>query len=107
VHSSWEASAANALATKGLILPGQHAIQGLSAGAGLAQLLVQMLTQVFGPRPEALVAPWAYLALLGGAAAAATTLAVLSALVATRRSGGAAHPRLVRQRGRTQDRERS
>ncbi len=50
---------------------------GAFLGAGVAQVLVKMLTGVFDPPPEALVFPWGYLLPLGAAAIASTVLAVL------------------------------
>lgn len=50
---------------------------GAVLGAGVAQVLVKMLTGVFDPPPEALFFPWGYLIPLGAAAIASTILAVL------------------------------
>ena len=57
------------------------------AGAGLAMLLVKMLTHIFDPPPESLVLPWSYLILLGIALAIATTIAVVSAISTTKKAG--------------------
>jgi putative ABC transport system permease protein len=53
-------------------------IAGGRLGAGVAQVLVKMLTGIFDPPPEALAVPWRYMALLALAAAASTVLAVLA-----------------------------
>jgi putative ABC transport system permease protein len=73
--------------SEGLIIMLGGALLGFTAGLGLAELLVRMLTHVFDPPPEGLVMPWAYFALLGIALVIATVVAVRSAVTATRRSG--------------------
>ena len=72
--------------SEGLIIMLGGALLGLTAGLGLAELLVKMLTHVFDPPPEGLVMPWGYFALLAIALVIATVVAVLSAVAATRRS---------------------
>jgi putative ABC transport system permease protein len=62
-----------------LVLLGGGVI-GLLSGGMVAYMLVMLLTGVFDPPPEALAAPWSYLATLMAAAACAVALAVFGAL---------------------------
>jgi putative ABC transport system permease protein len=60
------------------------AVGGL-LGAGVAQVLVKMLTGIFDPPPETLAVPWGYLAILGMAAIASTVVAVVTLRTCSRR----------------------
>ena len=48
---------------EGFVVVVGGAVLGIAAGAGIAKMLVTILAGVFDPPPEALVVPWAYLAL--------------------------------------------
>ena len=73
--------------TEGLTILVGGVFFGLTAGVGLAQLLVQILTHVFDPPPETLVIPGVYLMVLMAAFLGATVLAVIGAITAARRAG--------------------
>jgi putative ABC transport system permease protein len=58
---------------------------GAAAGAGLALLLVKILTGVFDPPPDSLAVPWAYLTVVAGLAVASALAAGELTVRATRR----------------------
>ena len=60
-------------------------VAGSALGAGLAQMLVKVLTDVFDPPPSALAVPWSYLAAAGGVTVAALALAAGAAVRLARR----------------------
>jgi len=66
------------LAEGAVILPVSAAL-GIALGVAVAQMLVILLTGVFDPAPEAVVIPWAYVAMV----TAAATVSTAAALAAT------------------------
>jgi len=68
-----------------LLVLGAGSLIGVLLGAGVAQILVKVLTGVFDPPPERLVIPWNYLLILGLTAIASTVIAVLVARAYSRR----------------------
>ncbi|MGB8621226.1 MAG: hypothetical protein WCD16_00285, partial [Paracoccaceae bacterium] len=60
-------------------------ILGAVSGIVTAQMMVKLLTGVFDPPPEALVVPWAYLALVAAIITVSVLIAVLSAAARSER----------------------
>ncbi|WP_151082581.1 ABC transporter permease [Nocardioides cynanchi] len=64
-------------------------VWGLAAGWGLSYLLVKVLTGVFDPPPQAIAAPWGYLAALVASATVAVAIAASAVIERARRSARA------------------
>jgi putative ABC transport system permease protein len=62
--------------SEALLIVGPGAVCGIALGAGVAEVLVKLLSGVFDPPPESLAVPWLYLAVVAFAAALCTTAAV-------------------------------
>ncbi len=71
--------------SEGLVIQIGGGVIGIALGVGVAQMLVNLLTGVFDPAPEALTIPWLYLAVLVLAAVASMVLAILGAQITATR----------------------